>query len=257
MDGSKLLIARYKELAGRCNARGILTHGDFLSLEEMETFLSLLPVPQEEGIFMDVEYKLEGGHDDAERRMLFFMPDYMDEVDLAKYIACVKVEPKDERYSEKLTHRDYLGALMSLGFNRSQVGDILTDGTNGYLYIEKPTADIVLKDLNKVKHTDVRCSMFPLGGTPIEPKFGIKTAFINSPRLDVVLKEAFGLPRKEAQEAIEAGLVRLNGRTETDTSHSLDEGDRISMHGKGKFVYLGQKGTTKKERLAVELKIFG
>ena len=246
MDGSKLLIARYKELAGRCNARGILTHGDFLSLEEMETFLSLLPVPQEEGIFMDVEYKLEGGHDDAERRMLFFMPDYMDEVDLAEYIACVKVEPKSDRYSEKLTHRDYLGALMSLGFNRSQFGDILTDGTNGYIYMEKPTADIVLEDLNKVKHTDVRCSMFPLGGTPIEPKFSIKTAFINSPRLDVVLKEAFGLPRKEAQEAIEAGLVRLNGRTEADTSHPWTKGAGYPCTARGSSSTSARKARPKR-----------
>ena len=40
-------------------------------------------------------------------------------------MTCLKIEPKALRFSEELGHRDYLGALLNLGVDRSVVGDIL------------------------------------------------------------------------------------------------------------------------------------
>ena len=42
-------------------------------------------------------------------------------------IDCIRLEPKAVKFSEDLTHRDYLGAILNLGVDRSVVGDILIE----------------------------------------------------------------------------------------------------------------------------------
>ena len=64
---------------------------------------------------------LLGGFDAAERRVLCIEPpDAWQEEPLA-YLQCTA-------YGDKLpTHRDYLGAILGLGLERSCVGDLLAD----------------------------------------------------------------------------------------------------------------------------------
>ena len=40
-------------------------------------------------------------------------------------VSCFRITPKAIRFSEDLSHRDYLGAILNLGVERSVVGDIL------------------------------------------------------------------------------------------------------------------------------------
>lgn len=40
-------------------------------------------------------------------------------------IDCLRIEPKALKFSEELSHRDYLGALLNLGVDRSVIGDIV------------------------------------------------------------------------------------------------------------------------------------
>ena len=37
----------------------------------------------------------------------------------------VKICPVNSKFAEELTHRDYLGAILNLGIDRSTTGDIL------------------------------------------------------------------------------------------------------------------------------------
>ena len=39
-------------------------------------------------------------------------------------IRCIRISPLSKKFSETLTHRDYLGALIHLGIERSRLGDI-------------------------------------------------------------------------------------------------------------------------------------
>lgn len=65
-----------------------------------------------------------GGYDNAERQMVAFHPDAL--AFTWEYpIDCLKIEPKAIKFSEDLTHRDYLGALLNLGVDRNVLGDIL------------------------------------------------------------------------------------------------------------------------------------
>lgn len=114
----QLLKKRMIELAGLCYQRDIQTSTGFLSLNEQAIFHSI------EKTLPPVRTCLTGGFEGAERKLLCFLASYDDE-EFGLPIAVLEVIPANLRYSEALTHRDYLGALMNLGIERSCIGDIL------------------------------------------------------------------------------------------------------------------------------------
>ena len=65
-----------------------------------------------------------GGYPDAERKMLVFLPDYLEEDALYSEdspIVCLRATFYE---GDTPTHRDFLGALMGAGIARETVGDI-------------------------------------------------------------------------------------------------------------------------------------
>ena len=76
------LAGRIRDLATRAYMNGFVTHTDFLSVSELAMFYQILA---SEGVSSNVHqycgasYVVYGGTDDAERAMVCFLPDYMDE----------------------------------------------------------------------------------------------------------------------------------------------------------------------------------
>ena len=70
-------------------------------------------------------------------------------------IDCLKIEPKALRFSEELGHRDYLGALLNLGVDRSVVGDILIKDKEAWFFCLHKMSDFFIENLIRVKHTTV------------------------------------------------------------------------------------------------------
>ena len=103
----QLLKKRMIELAGLCYQRDIQTSTGFLSLNEQTIFHSI------EKTLPPVRTCLTGGFEGAERKLLCFLASYDDE-EFGLPIAVLEVIPANLRYSEALTHRGYLGALMNL-----------------------------------------------------------------------------------------------------------------------------------------------
>ena len=118
MEQNTFFEKRMKELANTAYQRDIVTFSDFLNLNEQNIMKSrIFSIP---GIRME----WYGGYENAERQMVAFHPDAL--VFPWEYpIDCLKIEPKSVKFSDKLTHRDYLGALLNLGIERNVLGDIL------------------------------------------------------------------------------------------------------------------------------------
>ena len=70
------------------------------------------------------KYTLFGGCDETERNIARFVdseePGYEEDFP----IVCLEILPKSEKFAEPLCHRDFLGALMNLGIERKNIGDI-------------------------------------------------------------------------------------------------------------------------------------
>lgn len=169
-------------------------------------------------------------------------------------ITLLHLSSKSVKFSDRLTHRDYLGALMNLGFDRSMFGDILTDGTEGYIYVQRSVAELVKQELGKVSHTTIDVEELDLDRCPLKPRFEEMNIYVASARIDSVIAEVYHLSRRDAQILIASECVFVGGRTIKDNAHLLKASERISVSGKGKFIYLGQEKVTRKNRLSVKMK---
>lgn len=240
------LESRLLELAQKCYHKNIYTYSDFLNLNEQNIFntiLSKLP---------PISYKLVGGNIYAERKIIVFIPDetyYSYELP----ISIVKIEPLNLKFGEILSHRDYLGAILNLGIDRSKIGDILICEKIAYLYVLDSMVDFVIENLVRIKHTSVMCSLHPMEDIEITPEFSEITGSVNNIRLDAVISLAFGESRSSIVNYIQDAKVFVNGKLITSNGYTLKEDDIISVRGLGRFIYKEHINITKKGRNLIKI----
>ena len=239
----QLLKKRMIELAGLCYQRDIKTSTGFLSLNEQAIFHSI------EKTLPPVRTCLTGGFEGAERKLLCFLASYDDE-EFGLPIAVLEVIPANLRYSEALTHRDYLGALMNLGIERSCIGDILMKENGCCVFCQEKMADYLCQELTMVRHTSVICRKAD-ATEPITPKMERVSGSVASPRLDSVIAMVFSSSRTKILPLIEGEKVFIDGKQVTSPAVQLKEGEIVSVRGMGKFRFAGSGGLSKKGRLYV------
>lgn len=268
MEDRDLLTARLRELSNRTYQRDIPQHTDFLGTSEQaifhETERELAPVP----------FVLYGGHTEADRQMVLFLPSYLageagerrEETEeernqrlselFADELACVHIRARSEKFADALTHRDYLGALMNLGIERDQTGDILVEGTEACLFCTSGVAELITAELTRVRHTAVDCERIPPAECRFRPKLSELSVNVASERLDALISAVFKLSRGVSADLIAAEKVFAGGRVVRQAGASLKEGVRVSVRGYGKFIYDGMEHETKKGRLYVKVRKF-
>ncbi len=263
MEEKNILKGRIHDLSSKAGKDCYLTHTSFLSLSEQALVYQILKeehVSLSERKYAGCEYFFYGGKEDEDRKVLFFLPYYLSKEEAlenireGEIISCIHIFPKNVKFAETLTNRDFLGALMHLGVKREMYGDILTDGKQAYLFVMNGVCSLILEELRKVRHTYVSCEMVKPKDCPFEMNFSIEEINVSSLRIDAILSEVYHLSRREGQVLIASECVFLNGMTMKDNSHILKEGDRVSIKGKGKFIFLNEKGVSKKGRLFVRIK---
>ena len=244
-DETELLKKRFAELAAKSYNAGIFTFTDFLGLAEQAVFET---VKRQLG---GVKYTAFGGADGAERIMLRFgdAGDLGYEVPFP--ITAIAISPKDKRFAEKLTHRDFLGALLNLGIERSCLGDIVIIDNEGYLFCKEGIAEYICSELFRVRRTEVTVRIvdeLPEGELYKTEQVTVQVA---SERLDAVIARVFSLSREDAQNLFAKRLVFASGKEIQSTSYSPKEGEKISVRGHGRFIYCGAVSLSKKGKINV------
>ena len=118
MEKDEFFLKRIRELANLSWQRDIVTFSDFLNLNEQNILNS------QNFHKLGVTAEGFGGYENAERQMVAFHPDAL--AFTWEYpIDCLRIEPKALKFSEELSHRDYLGALLNLGVDRSALSNEL------------------------------------------------------------------------------------------------------------------------------------
>ena len=249
MNDRELLEGRLKELSRTAFERDIPRHSDFLSLSEQAVFYDM----GKDGIY--VRSVLFGGYEEAERRAVFFLPDYADEREIySKAISCIKTEPLNRKFSDELTHRDFLGALMNLGIERDKTGDIIVGEDEAYIFCMREVEELICSELVRVKHTSIRAEAVPLSECTLRPKMRELSVNVASERADAVISAVFNLSRNVSARLIASESVFADGRLIRQGGSTLSEGARVSVKGYGKFVFEGVSGSTRKGRLYVNIK---
>lgn len=242
---------RLRELAERSYRGNCYTFTDFLSPAELSCYYEL----ERELSFAGA--KVSGGSEGRERCMIRFgNPEELGyEEDFP--IVCLKIEPLMKKFAEDLTHRDFLGALMNLGIERSTLGDIILQEKDAFLFCKEAIAPYIMENLTRVKHTSVLCRMTE--ELPGEAEADLKDIKIQiaSERIDGVVAKVYKLSRSDSADLFLQKRVFVNGRLCENNSHMLKEQDQISIRGFGKFIFAGGCGVSKKGKLNVLIQIYG
>lgn len=249
MNDDVLYISkRFLDLSRQANRKGIVTFSDFLTLNE-QTIL------QQNKEKLESEYRMSGGYQYAERQMAAFIPDALF-YEWEYPMRCVRIHPAYPKFAESLTHRDVLGALMSLGIERSKLGDLIVDGEEMLFFAQESIVPYITDQLTFVKHTVVTLEAEEDREIDYEPRFEQKEAIVTSNRLDAVIAAICKLSRSAALKMIQEGKIFVNGAECLHNTYYCKQGDLISIRGFGKVRFGETLGVTKKDRLRFSYQIF-
>ncbi len=216
-------------------------------------FLSLRELEMTRYLFGDADglYRF-GGYDDAERQMLVYLPEYLDEDYLQSEdspIACLRATFYE---GNSPSHRDFLGALMGAGIARETVGDICVGKGSCDFFVTTEIAPYVMQNFTVAGRTKLHLEKIALDQVSIpEPETKQIRDTLASVRLDSVISAGFRIGRSLAAQHVTAGKAAINGLPCEKPDRTVDEGATVSVRGLGKIKLTAVNGQTKKGRISV------
>lgn len=241
---------RLHDLADKSFQQGIFTFTDFLGLSEQDIFW------REEEKLRYAGIHLWGGCENADRVMVRFGS--ADELgyEMPFPIVCIHIQPLAQKFADELSHRDFLGALMNLGIERSILGDIKVGEKQAYLFCMDSMAEFICENLVQVKHTHVKCVVTKeYHSIPQEEPASVMVQ-VQSLRVDAVLAKVYNMSREKSLELFRTGKVYVDGRLCENNSRQLKAGETVNARGYGKFSLTGEPRETRKGKLAVEAAVY-
>ncbi len=157
------------------------------------------------------------------------------------------------RKQDNLTHRNFLGALMSLGINRNLIGDIKVGRGEAIIFVSSTAAALILNEVKKigsigVKATEGICTELP------KQEFEILNLTVSSLRIDAVVSAVCGISREKSSSLIRSGAVFVSGVQAGSSSEIIDIDEVFSVKGYGKY-FLSEIGSlTKKGKVHIKIK---
>lgn len=247
----EMFSRRLADLSRACMSQNRVLFSDFLDLNQQHIFHSV------RRDLSAAKILAFGGYEGSERQMLAFLPDalYFGEScameDIFPIMALL-VRPVNARFAGRLSHRDYLGALMNLGIDRSKTGDIAVQGQEAVVFAADSIAGYLCDHLQDVGRTRVTCESVSLRGFSYRPAVTTVRGTVASVRPDALISLVFDVPRSQVKGMLEGGRVFVDGRLAGGNGVHLQPGSLISVRGLGRFRYLGENGNSKKGRIIVE-----
>lgn len=240
----RVLLAKLWDKISAGIRRSIPANTCFLSPRELEMARYLFG--EEPGLLSF------GGYEDAERRMLVYLPEYLEEDSLyeeASPLVCLRAAFFQ---GDDLSHRDFLGALMGAGIGRETVGDICVGKGSCDFFVTAEIAPYILQNFSSAGRTKLHISQIPLRQAQIpEPEVKEIKDTLASLRLDSVISSGFRIGRSLAAQYVSAGKAAIDGLPCEKPDKMVSEGVKISVRGLGKIKLQNVNGQTKKGRISV------
>ena len=193
-----------------------------------------------------------GGYPEAERKMLVYLPEYLEQECLSGIdspVACLKALFYE---GDNPNHRDFLGALMGAGIARETIGDICVGNGMCIFFVTEEIAPYILQNFTGAGRTKLHLEQIPLEQADIpEPETKQIRDTVASVRLDSIISSGFRIGRGAAAQYVTAGKVAIDGLPCEKPDKQLPEGAKISVRGLGKIKLTAVNGQTKKGRISV------
>ena len=249
-DEEKVIRKHFLDLYRKSWQSSIYSFTDFLSLADISVLTELVQSGEIQVDFVT----LYGGFSGAERQIARFgsAEEFGWEEDFP--IKILKVSPLLEKFGENLSHRDYLGALMNLGIERSTIGDIRIREKHAWIAVQDHMSDYIVDNLEQVRHTHVKCEEASEDEIAADVKLEEISFTVSSSRVDAVVSKLVNESRGKVLERFREKRIFVNGRVQENNSASLKDGDVLSIRGSGKYIFEGSDYITKKGNLHVIIK---
>lgn len=245
----RVLLAKLWDKINAGMRKNIAAATCFLSPRELELARFLFGEP--DGLYAF------GGYPEAERKMLIFLPEYLEESALTEEdspIVCIRATFFQE---DDLSHRDILGALMGAGIGRETVGDICIGKGSCDFFVTAEIAPYILSSFDSAGRTRLHLKRIPLSEAQIpEPEIKEIRDTLASLRLDSVISSGFRIGRSLAAQYASAGKAAIDGLPCEKPDKNVTEGMKISVRGLGKIKLHAVNGKTKKDRISVVIHRF-
>lgn len=191
------------------------------------------------------DYIFDGGFPDAQRKRAIigsFTPQ----------APCVLVESTYNNRFYHLGHKDVLGALMSLGVEREQFGDIRIEAQRMQIACTPTIAQYVQQQLTQIGKVPVNFTVVDWSlALETQEKLEQKEIIVASFRLDAIIAELLHCSRKQAQQHIQAQLVQCNYQVMSKNDFECQMGDLLSIRRFGRVRLLEMRSQTRKGNYVV------
>lgn len=193
----------------------------------------------------------DGIFNSSERKIIAFSNEEVYEFPLK----LMKIHNKSKFTS--VSHRDYMGAIMSLGIARGKLGDFVVASDSCYVAVCEDISDYIINNLTSIGKnpcTVEECNTYEIEVPDIS--FEAFNLIVSSLRLDCVVSEICKISRSRALELINSGSVLLNYMPTREKSVVVKYEDTITIRGFGKYKLQCSVGTTSKQRIKIIVKKF-
>lgn len=242
----KLFLSKIKDKAIKAFKANYQTNTGFLDLYEQSIFLNNVKE------FSNINFQLFGGNGICERKIILFFPEDIQKEEIYIPIRALQITPTHN--ANKLTHRDYLGAILNLGIERYTIGDIFYSQQGAIVFCLDTIGDFILEELNIIKNLNVKINEIEMFmASDIKHEFDIIKGTVSSVRLDNIIKLGFSLSRTNATLLIQGKKTFINNKLIEKSSSKVEEGQIISLRGYGKIRLKSIGNVTKKGRIFIEL----
>ncbi len=200
----------------------------------------------------DLAVYTQGVFEQSERMRVMIAPSYFipEEEDYQITVFSINYPSK----FVQLRHPDVLGALLSVGIERSKFGDIRVAENTVQFAVATEVADYVRAHLSSIGK--VKVHLDEIGTEPLlllDEEWVESTTTVSSMRLDVVLATVLNISRQKSQNLIAAGRVKVNWTVREQVSFELQEGDILSVRGFGRLKVIMTEGRTKKDKIRLQI----
>lgn len=192
-----------------------------------------------------------GGYDGAMRTVCGFVEGTYAQELQPEDIFPVSAVTFSFRKSDTLTHRDILGALMSLEIKRELLGDILTADGYAVVFVHENAAGLV-SAVDKIGRVGVSAEVGVTKPLP-QQKIQRMEVTVSSLRLDCVVSAAVNTSRERSASLIKSGMVSADFSPCTNVSAEVKENTVISVRGSGRYRLAGISGGTRKGKLRITI----
>lgn len=192
-----------------------------------------------------------GIFENSERHILAFSSDML-------YSFPIKlIRIKNLSKFDKMEHKDYMGAILSLGIFRNKLGDFVVSDNECYVASFEDVFGFIRNNITNIGRCPCEVSKYiPSMGKIPDLKFAEINIIVTSLRLDCLVSGICNVTRSKALSLINGGSVLADYVTIREKKYAVKYGEVITIHGYGKFKIVSTNGNTGGERIKLLIKKF-